>query len=207
MIQVHPCVVGPFQVNMFVLVDEPGRQFAIIDAPGIPELVPQLLNAGYAPAWLALTHGHIDHIAGLKQLKERLQCPVYLHEADEYLLNHVKDSPFREILQAEDPPQPDHKLAPSTTLALADTTYQVIETPGHTPGGVCIYNGSDTVFSGDTLFYGSIGRTDLPGGDHPTLITSIRSQLLTLPDTVTVCPGHGPDTTIGHERSNNPFLQ
>ncbi len=207
MVQVQTCVVGPFQVNMFVLVDEPGRRFAIIDAPGMPDLIPQLLDAGYEPAWLALTHGHIDHIAGLKQLKEHLQCPVYLHEADEYLLDHVTNSPYREILQAENPPKPDHKLSPTTTLNLGESTYHVIETPGHTPGGVCLYDGSGTVFSGDTLFYGSIGRTDLPGGDHSTLISSIRNQLLTLPDTVTVCPGHGPDTTIGHERAGNPFLQ
>ena len=104
------------------------------------------------------------------------------------------------------PPDPDHNLTESDVLEIGDMKLTVIHTPGHTPGGVCLYDGAEHLFTGDTLFYESVGRTDLPGGDHSVLINSIRQRLLSLPDPVIVHPGHGPDSTIGHERQTNPFI-
>jgi len=206
MTRVEAFVTGPFQVNQFVIIDEASRTFAIIDAPGHNRAVDRLLEAGYVPRWIALTHGHIDHIAGLHHLKETLNVPVYLHESDRYLLDHVSNSPFRDLLQAAIPPDPDHNLTESDMLDIGDLNLAVIHTPGHTPGGVCLFDGTRHLFTGDTLFYESVGRTDLPGGDHTVLINSIRQQLLSLPDPVIVHPGHGPDSTIGHERQTNPFI-
>lgn len=207
MLDIRPCVTGPFQVNGYVLIDKNTHTFGIIDAPGHLSLAENLLTAGYRAAWIALTHGHIDHIAGLKKLKTRLRCPVYMHPDDQYLLAHVTDNPFRELLDADLPPDPDVWFGPDTTLALGATRLSIHHTPGHTPGGVCLYDSTTHLFTGDTLFYESVGRTDLPGGDHAMLIDSIRRELMALPDTVQVHPGHGPDTTVGHEREHNPYIQ
>ena len=185
--------VGPFQVNCYFLTDEDTRTCAIIDAPGWDPLLDTLLDNGFTASWIALTHGHVDHIAGLKQMRERLNCPVYLHPDDRHMLAHVDSSPFKAMLGAETPPEPDHDLTEATRLSIGDTTLQPIHTPGHTPGGVCLYDGKDILFSGDTLFLESIGRTDLPGGSMHVLLNSIRNRLWPLPDHTRVLPGHGPD--------------
>ncbi len=204
---IHVRPIGPFQVNCYILTDDESRTCAVIDAPGWDPLMDTVLKNGYTPAWIALTHGHIDHIAGLKQIQSRLDCPVYLHPEDRPMLERVDNNPFKAMLAAEKPLQPEHDLTADTRLALGDTTFTTIHTPGHTPGGVCLYDGKGLLFSGDTLFLESIGRTDLPGGSMHVLLNSIRKKLWTLPDDTRILPGHGPETTIGHEKKTNPFVQ
>ncbi len=204
---IHVRPIGPFQVNCYFLTDDASRTCAVIDAPGWDPMFGTLIDNGYTPVWIALTHGHIDHIAGLKQIREKLNCPVYLHPEDRPMLKEVENSPFRSILAAETPPQPEHDLTENTRLSLGNTTFTVIHTPGHTPGGVCLYDESHVLFSGDTLFLESIGRTDLPGGSMHVLLDSIRKKLWPLSDSTRVLPGHGPETTIGHEKKANPFVQ
>lgn len=204
-IQVRP--IGPFQVNCYILTDDESKTCAVIDAPGWDPLFSTLLNNGYTPAWIALTHGHIDHIAGLERIRQKLNCPVYLHPKDRPMLEQVENSPFKAMLGAEPPSRPDHDLTETTRLSLGTTSFTIIHTPGHTPGGVSLYDGDGILFSGDTLFLESIGRTDLPGGSMHVLLNSIRKNLWPLPDQTRVLPGHGPETTIGHEKDVNPFVQ
>ena len=205
--KIHVRPIGPFQVNCYILTDDPAKTFAIIDAPGWDPFFDTMLQKGYRPEWIALTHGHIDHIAGLKQMREKLDCPVYLHRDDWPMLQQVDSSPFKAMLGAERPPEPEHDLSEETRLLIGETTLRPIHTPGHTRGGVCLYDGKEVLFSGDTLFLESVGRTDLPGGSMHVLLDSIRRSLWTLPDHVRVLPGHGPETTIRHEKNVNPFVQ
>lgn len=204
---IHVRPIGPFQVNCYVLTDDTDKTFAVIDAPGWDPLFDMMLGKGYTPVWIALTHGHIDHISGLKSIREKLDCPVYLHPDDRPMLKQVDSSPFKAMLGAETPPEPEHDLYEETRLIIGDTILRPIHTPGHTRGGVCLYDGNEILFSGDTLFLESIGRTDLPGGSMHVLMNSIRNNLWPLPDQTRVLPGHGPETTIGHEKNVNPFVR
>ena len=207
MIEVQTIPLGAFQVNCHVLIDRDAGKFLAIDAPMMSPVFGELLNAGLHAEWILLTHGHIDHIAALNPLKEKLQCPVAMYEKDRFLLDHVAGNPFQEMLQASLPPDPDEWLTEDSTPALGKDSIQVIHTPGHTPGSVSFYIPGTGVFTGDALFLESVGRTDLPGGDTTVLMASIRKKLFVLPDDTPVFPGHGPATTIGHEKKFNPFVQ
>ncbi|MBX6377809.1 MAG: MBL fold metallo-hydrolase, partial [Clostridia bacterium] len=144
---------------------------------------------------ILLTHGHVDHVSAVEAIAAETGAPVFIHPDDEALM--ARSCRHR----------PDGYLGDGDEVPFAGGAFRVLHTPGHTPGGVCFYWPDDRVcFSGDTLFAGSIGRTDLPGGSHQTLLASIRTRLLVLPDDVLVYPGHGPQTTIGEERRTNPFL-
>ena len=148
------------------------------------------------------THGHADHVMG----DAAFGFPVLIHEADAACLN----DPVRSLSflsgQKMDTPEVKKYVADGDIIKMGDIDLEILHTPGHTPGGISIKCG-DVLFSGDTLFFESVGRTDLPGGDHRALISGIKEKLMTLPDDVTVYPGHGPETTIGHERKYNEFLQ
>lgn len=153
-----------------------------------------------------LTHGHVDHVDGVRRVVEDTGAEVYLHPGDLKLYDNYVAQRARFGLRVEDAlPPPDHELAHGDELFVGECPFAVRHVPGHSKGGVA-FVGDGMVFSGDALFAGSIGRTDLPGGDTATLLSSIREQLLTLPDETVVYSGHGPETTIGDERRTNPFL-
>ncbi|HEX6989371.1 MAG TPA: MBL fold metallo-hydrolase [Bacillota bacterium] len=199
---------GPVQANCYVLVDREGGQALVID-PGAPD--PWLWEQveGLRVQAIVLTHAHFDHIGAVAELHRRTAAPILIHEAEAgWLTDPVLNGSARwedQIGRVTAPPA-HGRLEPGRPLAFAGREIEVRHTPGHSPGSVSLIL-DDLCFAGDTLFYRSIGRTDLPGGDHPTLLSSIRTQLLSLDDEVTVLPGHGPSTTIGDERRFNPFLK
>jgi len=152
-----------------------------------------------------LTHAHIDHVSGVAAIHQATGAPILLHPADLPLYRDLPKQAMLFGLRLLPPPEPDRRLADREELQIGTVALEVRHAPGHTPGHVC-FVGPGAVLAGDVLFKGSIGRTDLPGGDYPTLLASIRRELLSLPDGTVVYPGHGPATTIGEERLTNPFL-
>jgi glyoxylase-like metal-dependent hydrolase (beta-lactamase superfamily II) len=160
---------------------------------------------------ILLTHAHVDHVTGVAAAKKTLGVPVYLHRDDLFLYDHAVESGAMFGLKVEPQPPIDIYYQPGHVIPFGTLEARPHHTPGHCPGGVCLQIGKSgeagkDLFVGDTLFAGSIGRTDLPGGDYATLIASIRSVLFGFGDDAIVHPGHGPDTTIGRERRTNPFL-
>jgi hydroxyacylglutathione hydrolase len=156
---------------------------------------------------IVLTHAHMDHVEGVAALKRRTGAPVWLHPADRPLYDRAPMQAAMFGLQMDAPPPPDHEIVPGQPLEVAGLRFEVRHVPGHSPGHVLLHLAEDGVaFAGDVVFAGSIGRTDLPGGDYAQLMESIRRQVLTLPDGTRLLPGHGPETTVGHERVSNPFL-
>jgi len=197
---------GQFVENCYIVVDETARECAVIDpgeAAGLILHKLQALDARTTAIWL--THGHLDHVLGVPRLKEETGAPVWLHAADRPLYDRVPEQAQWYGLAAEPLPPPDRAYAAGDTVRVGAIEFVVRHAPGHSPGSVCLV-GSGVVFGGDVLFAGSIGRSDLPGGDHDTLIQSIERELLVLPDETIVYSGHGPETTVGHERRSNPFL-
>jgi hydroxyacylglutathione hydrolase len=203
----------PFQKNAYLVGCETTRDAVVID-PG--DEVEQLVEAVRAGAlrvrYVLLTHAHLDHITGVTRAKEAFDAPVVLHEADLPLYRAVVQQGLMFGLKVEAQPPVDRFYSPGECIAFGRYEARVHHTPGHSPGGVCLQVGpagtpGPDLFVGDTLFAGSIGRTDLPGGDYPTLIHSIRTVLFGLGDDARVYPGHGEPTTIGRERRTNPFLQ
>lgn len=156
---------------------------------------------------ILLTHAHLDHIQGVAELKRRTGAPVWLHPADRPLYDRAAQQAAAFGVDMEEPPAPDREWAPPQEYALGECVFEVRHVPGHAPGHVILYSADAGVaFVGDVVFAGSIGRTDLPGGDYGQLMSAIREQVLSLPDETRLYPGHGPSTTIGHERVGNPFL-
>jgi glyoxylase-like metal-dependent hydrolase (beta-lactamase superfamily II) len=154
------------------------------------------------------THGHFDHVGGNKALKEATQAELMIHELDAPMLAHLTQTAAAWGLRAEESPTPDRLLEDGDTVDCGNLRLDVIHTPGHSPGGICLHVASvKALFVGDTLFAGSIGRTDLPGGDYDTLISSIQRKLFALPDDTTVYNGHMEATTIGREKKFNPFCR
>ena len=205
--------VGPFFKNGFVVGCERTRDAVIID-PG-DEVASLLAFAGrenLAIRHILLTHAHVDHVTGVAAAKRALGVPVYLHRDDQFWYERAVESGAMFGLNVEPQPPIDVYYTPGQVIAFGTLEARPHHTPGHCPGGVCLQVGRKgeagrDLFVGDTLFAGSIGRTDLPGGDYATLITSIRSVLFAFGDDAVVHPGHGPDTTIGRERRTNPFLK
>jgi hydroxyacylglutathione hydrolase len=197
--------VGPFGTNCYILGDESNREGMVID-PG-DDVKGILTRAGELKLnikQIVLTHGHIDHIGALKPLKEATGAEISMHPADAKSLANRALGVLFGLFYPPAPP-PDRLLNEGDTIQVGEVKLKVLHTPGHTPGGISLA-GDGVVFTGDTLFKESIGRTDLPGGNHSEIIRSIRHKLLTLPDETVVYPGHGPETTIGTEREGNPFL-
>ena len=197
---------GPLQVNCYIVGCEETRQAAIIDPGGDVEQILTLVEKlNLKVVKLINTHGHFDHVGGNAKLIAKTGAEFYLHESDKKLLNMAGEHALLYGLQAEPSPEPDKLLSGGEEIEIGQLKLKVLHTPGHTPGGICLYVDRHVIV-GDTLFAGSVGRTDLPGGNHQQLVESIQTQLLPLPDTTVVHPGHGPETTIGREKSYNPFL-
>ncbi len=197
---------GQFVQNCYLLGDGETREAVIVD-PG--EEGERFLREAETRGWriteIWLTHAHIDHVLGVGTVAAATGAPIRLHPADRPLYEAVPQQATWFGLDAPVLPVPDHDLAAGDTVRVGGHAFAVRHTPGHAPGHV-IFVGDGVVLAGDVLFAGSIGRTDLPGGDLGTLLASIARELLTLPDDTSVLPGHGPPTTIGTERGQNPFL-
>ena len=204
--------VGPFFKNGFVVGCEETKEAVLID-PGdeVPALLAFAEDGGLAIRHILLTHAHIDHITGVAAAKRALNVPTYLHRDDLFLYERAVEMGVMFGLKVEPQPPIDVFYTPDHVITFGTYEVRVHHTPGHCPGGVCLQIGKKgtsgkELFVGDTLFAGSIGRTDLPGGDYNTLIASIRGVLFPFGDAAVVHSGHGRDTTIGEERRTNPFL-
>lgn len=200
--------VGPLGANCFILGCEESKSGVVVDPGSEPEkIIYAIERLGLRITSIINTHGHFDHVGGNSRLREHTGAKLLVHEKDVRLLSMASEVAARYGAITEDSPLPDEFLADGMVIPVGNYQISVIHTPGHTPGGCCLYLDEEGVLiSGDTLFADGVGRTDFPGGSHQALIESIRTRLLTLPETTRVYPGHGPSTTIGHEKRHNPFI-
>ncbi|KKK33202.1 hypothetical protein WQ57_25060 [Mesobacillus campisalis] len=200
---------GPLQTNCYILAQENGKCLIVDPGEESKKLIDYIQNKKLQPEAVVLTHAHFDHIGAVDQVREHYSIPVYVHEKEadwltdpalngsQYFMGgqHIKGKPA------------DHFFSSEGDIAVGSFTFAVFETPGHSPGSVSLYfKDHGVAVAGDALFKGSIGRTDLPGGDHQQLLNSIHNKLLVLPEETSVLPGHGPVTTVGDEMDGNPYL-
>ena len=199
-------IVGPLQVNCFILADEKTKEAIVVD-PGddAQDILKVIKEKGLRVRYIVNTHAHFDHVGANKAVKDATGAELLLHEADAPVLAAVAIQSRSFGMSPVSSPPPDRLLKHGDSIVAGDISLKVLHTPGHTPGGISLLE-QGVVFTGDALFAGSIGRTDFPGGDLRTLIRSIKTNLMTLPDDTKVFSGHGPASTIGDERRENPFL-
>lgn len=201
--------VGPLACNCTILGDEDAGEAIVVD-PGdeVSRIYRRLSDLGLKLKQILITHAHIDHVGGALKLKRLTGAPIFLNESDLPLLKMMALQATWLGVDTPETGSPDELLNEGLTVGVTRYPAQVIHTPGHTQGSVCLYFAPlKMIMAGDTLFAGSIGRTDLPGGNYRQIMGSIHSRLLSLPNETRVLPGHGPETTIGKERLSNPFLQ
>ena len=198
--------VGPIQANCFILGCEDTLEAVVID-PGEEgdRILQTVADSNLIVKYIINTHGHMDHVSANKRIHDVTGAPIFIHSLDAPMLDQVADSAAAWGIKAEDSPAPERELKDGDEITFGKITLTVIHTPGHTQGGISLY-ATDDVFVGDTLFAGSIGRTDFPGGSFETIKESIQQKLFKLGDDVRVHTGHGPTTTIGQEKRHNPFV-
>ena len=196
---IRTLIAGMYEENCYLIMDEGTKELAIIDPGGQPNLIEkEISKLDGKPKFILLTHGHMDHVGAVIELMNKLNIPFYISENEE---QYMKNDEF--VFGSL--PKDSKYLKEGDTVSLGNNIIKVIETAGHTAGGICFLV-NDELFTGDTLFQGSIGRSDFPGGNGAQLIKNIKEKLLPLGDSVKVYPGHGPASTIGYEKRNNPFL-
>ena len=202
---VNKLVVGPLASNCYIVGSEFNKEGMIID-PGdeAKRILKKVEELKLDIKSIVLTHGHIDHIGALKEVKEATKAEVAIHGDDAGIIQGQALNTIFDISYPT-PPAPDKLLKDGDSIDIGDLHFLVVHTPGHTQGGISLL-GEGVVFTGDALFNYGIGRTDLPGGNYNQLMNSLHTKLMVLPDNTVVYPGHGPDTTIGAEREANPFL-
>jgi glyoxylase-like metal-dependent hydrolase (beta-lactamase superfamily II) len=206
--EVRSVVVGPFAENVYLAWCPRTKEGVIVDPGFEPEKVLRLVESeGVKVREVIATHGHIDHVWGAVPVCRATGAPFRMHPADLYWLEALERQAA--TFDLEPPPavpEIDRPVADGDLFSFGDATLRAIHTPGHTPGSVCLHDGAGTLFTGDLLFQGSIGRTDFPGGDFPTIVRSIRERVFSLDHGTLVLPGHGPETTVAEERAMNPFV-
>lgn len=201
--------VGLLQCNCSIFGDEQTREAIVIDPGGEIDKITEVLDQHRLRVKaIVITHAHIDHVAGAHKLRALTNAPVYLNQRDKDLLNAL-DMQARWLgIETPERTPVDSAADDGTVLRLGSADFNVLHTPGHTQGSLCIWIPEENkLIAGDTLFRDSIGRTDLPGGNARQILSSIKTRLFDLPDTATVIPGHGPSTTLGREKERNPFLR
>lgn len=206
---VETFAVGPLQCNCTILCDEETKEAIVID-PGdeIPQILKRMEKHGAKLKQIIVTHAHIDHVGGALRLKETTGAPILLNERDLPLLNMMEMQAGWIGIAPPEVASPDASAEDGIVIGLTSSPGKVLHTPGHTPGSICLhFEEQKLLIAGDTLFAGSIGRTDLPLGDSRQILQSIHDRILPLPDETLVIPGHGIKTTIGRERDMNPFLR
>lgn len=207
-VRIESYALGPVMANCYLLYDETSRHGVVIDPGAEPNRVlSRIEELGLQVEAILLTHAHFDHIGAVEPVREKTGAPLYIHRVEgDWLIDPQKNGsglwPGMEPIRCR---EADHYLEGGESLTFFGQTFRVLHTPGHSPGSVT-YALDGLVVSGDVLFAGSIGRTDLPGGDFDTLMRSIHDQLMVLSEDTRVLPGHGPETTIGREQETNPFL-
>jgi hydroxyacylglutathione hydrolase len=200
-------VVGGLETNCYLVSCETTRECAVVDPGAEHELIfLAIAEDGLKPVLLINTHGHVDHIGANRDVKEHFGTPIAIHAADAPMLGMVQQLELSLFLGAKDSPAADRMLRDGDIVRIGVDSLRVLHTPGHSPGSISLL-ADGFLLSGDTLFMEGVGRTDLPGGSRAQLVASIREKLMTLPDDLLVLPGHGPHTTIGHERENNPEFE
>ncbi len=199
-------IVSPFATNCYILGCEESRDAAVIDPGDDADSILEQAEADRLKiSQIILTHGHTDHVSGAGGVKESTGARILIHRKDDPLLREASRMAMMFGWSVGNPPKADSYLEEGDEVAVGDIRLRVVHTPGHSPGGICLV-GDGFVFAGDTLFAGSIGRTDLPGGSHKTLIQMIKDKLMVLPGSTRVLCGHGPSTTVEEEKDSNPFL-
>ncbi|MDO4534202.1 MAG: MBL fold metallo-hydrolase [Clostridium perfringens] len=192
-------IAGVYDENCYIAMDDTTKEAVVMDPGGNADLIIDAIEKmGAKPKFILLTHGHFDHVGAVDELKQKYNIEFFISEEDEKMIEK-KESAFGPLDKA------DGYIEDGSIFKIGETEIKCIKTPGHTPGGTCFLI-EDNLFSGDTLFRESIGRSDFPGGNFSQLIDGIKTKLMTLSDDITVYPGHNGSSSIGHERLNNPFL-
>lgn len=208
--KVDQYIVGSMAVCCYVVSCPETKKAVIIDPGGDEQRLVQAVDEQQLDVqYIIATHGHPDHVCGIRPLKQSFGATLIMHEEDDDFFNMANNKAFFGMLGLEESPPADMRVRDGDSISFGTVRLQVIHTPGHTPGGICLY-GAPHLFTGDSLFVGGIGRTDFPGGSHAQLISSITSRLMVLPADTVVWPGHGyggSRSTIGDERSTNPYLR
>jgi glyoxylase-like metal-dependent hydrolase (beta-lactamase superfamily II) len=203
--------VGTLGVFCYIIGCEEEKVAAVIDpAAETDRIMDEVTALGLDLRYIINTHAHPDHISGNADIREKTGAKIIIHEDEEKLLTHLAHKAFIRMFGGKPSPKADIMVKDGDTIAIGNVSLSVIHTPGHSPGGICLYDGEENLFTGDTLFVAGIGRTDLPGGSMKTLMNSIKERILTLPDDTIIWPGHNygptPRSTVKQERDQNPFL-
>jgi hydroxyacylglutathione hydrolase len=202
-------IVGSMAVCCYIVACEKTKKAAVIDPGGdVDRILAEVDKMGLSVEYIIATHGHPDHVCGNRAIQEATGAKIIMHADDELFFGKPEVKSYFSMLGLEPSPAADIEVAEGDEITIGEVKFQVLHTPGHTPGGMCLYNAPDLI-TGDTLFVGGLGRTDFPGGSHEELLNSIRTKLLVLPPETIVWPGHGyggNQSTIGEEKRSNPFL-